>query len=113
MLKIECILRPDKVIDVKEALGNIGIHGITVTEAIGCGLQKGHINIEDLGSDVNLNFLPKTKFEMVILDEMLDKVVDAIIKSARTGAIGDGKIFVMPVMNAIRIRTGETGDKAI
>lgn len=113
MLKIECILRPNKVLEVKEALGNIGIKGVTVTEAIGCGLQKGRLNNDDWDTEFNLNFLPKTKLEMVVLDNMLDKVVDTITKSAWTGAIGDGKIFVYPVINAIRIRTGESGENAI
>lgn len=113
MMKIECIVRPNKVIEVKEALGSVGISGITVTEAIGCGLQKGHLNSDEWDAEYNLNFLPKTKFEMVVKDDMVDRVVDVIIKSARTGAIGDGKIFVYPVSNAIRIRTGETGVKAL
>jgi nitrogen regulatory protein P-II 1 len=113
MMKIECILRPSKVVEVKEALGNIGINGITVTEAIGCGLQKGHANYNDWDLEFNINFLPKTKFEMVVMDKMVDRVVDTIIECARTGAIGDGKIFIYPIIDAIRIRTGETGEKAI
>ena len=117
MTKIECILRPNKVLEVKDALGKIGINGMTVTEAIGCGLQKGHsdiLDIEDWDSEFNsIALLPKTKIEMVVSDEMLDKVIDVIIAAARTGEIGDGKIFTYPIKNAIRIRTGETGDKVI
>ena len=117
MTKIECILRPNSMLKVKEALGKIGINGMTVTEAIGCGLQKGHANtdidIEDWDSEFNITLLPKTKLEMVVSDENVDKVVDIIIESARTGEIGDGKIFIYPVIDAIRIRTGERGDKVI
>lgn len=113
MTKIECILRPSKIMEVKIALGNIGINGMTVTEAIGCGLQKGHSDMDNWDTELNINLLPKTKIEMVVLDEVVDKVIDIIIESARTGDIGDGKIFTYPVSNAIRIRTGEKGDKAL
>lgn len=113
MTKIECILRPSKILEVKDALGNIGISGMTVTEAIGCGLQKGHTDIDDWNTEYNITLLPKTKIEMVVMDEMVDEVVNVIIKAARTGDFGDGKIFTYPIGNAIRIRTGETGEKAI
>ena len=114
MTKVECILRPNKVLEVKDALGNIGIDEITVTEVIGCGLQKGHTNYDDWDTEfIDINFLPKTKFEMIVRDEIVDKVIDVIIECARTGAIGDGKIFVYPIIDAIRIRTGESGEKAI
>ena len=113
MMKIECILRPNKILDVKNALGNIGINGMTVTEAIGCGLQKGHSDIDSWDTELNINLLPKTKIEMVVLDEIVDKVIEVIIAAARTGDIGDGKIFTYPISNAIRIRTGENGDKAL
>ncbi len=113
MTKIECIIRPGKMVEVKEALGKVGIHGMTVTEAIGCGLQKGHTETgwnTELG---NITLLPKTKLELIVRDEMVDAVVQAIIGAARTGEIGDGKIFTYPVGNAIRIRTGEAGDAVL
>ena len=113
MTKIECIIRPDKILDVKTALGNIGINGMTVTEAIGCGLQKGHIDVDDWNTELNIALLPKIKVEMVVIDEVVDKVTEVIIEAARTGELGDGKIFTYPIGNAIRIRTGEKGDKAI
>lgn len=111
MVKVECILRPEKIADVKDALTDLGVHGMTVTEVIGCGLQKGHT--ENWNTELNINLLPKTKIEIVVPDEMVGKVTETIIKAAKTGEIGDGKIFTWPVSNAIRIRTGETGDKAI
>ena len=111
MFKVECILRPNKVADVKDALTDLGVHGMTVTEVIGCGLQKGHT--ENWNTELNINLLPKTKIEIVVPDDLVDKVTDTIIKAAKTGEIGDGKIFTWPISNAIRIRTGETGDKAI
>ena len=113
MTKIECILRPNKILEVKDALGNIGINGMTVTEAIGCGLQKGHLDIDNWNTEYNITLLPKTKIEIVVVDDMVDKVLDVIIKVARTGEIGDGKIFTYPIGNAIRIRTGETGETAL
>jgi nitrogen regulatory protein P-II 1 len=112
MTKIECILRPNKILEVKDALGRLGINGLTVTEAIGCGLQKGHTDA-DWNTEFNITLLPKTKVEMVVLDSMVDEVVSIIIKAARTGEIGDGKIFTYPISNAIRIRTGEMGETAI
>lgn len=111
MVKIECILRPEKIAEVKDALTDLGVHGMTVTEVIGCGLQKGHT--ENWNTELNINLLPKTKVEIVVPDDVVDQVTAAIIRAAKTGEIGDGKIFTWPVSNAIRIRTGETGDKAI
>lgn len=113
MTKIECIVRPNKIVDIKNAMGKIGINGMTVTEVIGCGLQKGHTEGQDWNTELNINLLPKTKIEMVVRDSMVDEVVQVIIKAARTGDIGDGKIFTYPMGNAFRIRTGETGEKAI
>lgn len=113
MTKIECILRPEKIAEVKDALGKLGINGMTVTEAIGCGLQKGHSDELNWNTELNINLLPKTKVELVVSDQMVDQVINAVINVARTGEIGDGKIFTYPVGNAIRIRTGETGDQAI
>lgn len=112
MTKIECILRPEKISEVRRVLGSLGIKGMTVTEVIGCGLQKGHTR-DDWNSEYNINLLPKTKIEMVVSDGVVDKVVEAVIKISRTGEIGDGKIFTYPLGNAIRIRTGETGENAI
>lgn len=113
MTKIECILRPNKILEVKDALSSIGVTGMTVTEAIGCGLQKGHFDVDNWNDEFSVTLLPKTKIEMVVSDSIVQDVIDVIIKSARTGEIGDGKIFTYPVQNAIRIRTGETGDDAI
>ena len=113
LTKIECILRPNKILEVKDALGGIGITGMTVTEAIGCGLQKGHLDIDNWDTEYNITLLPKTKIEIVVLDSIVDKVIEVIIKAARTGEIGDGKIFTYPVENAVRIRTGESGETAL
>jgi nitrogen regulatory protein PII len=112
MTKIECILRPNKLIEVKNALGKLGIHGMTITEAIGCGLQRGHSEL-DWNDEYDINLLPKTKVEVVVADELVDEVIKVIVQAARTGEIGDGKIFVYPIANTIRIRTGEAGDSAI
>ena len=112
MTKIECILRPDRILEVRNVLGNLGIKGMTVTEAIGCGLQKGHTR-DNWNTEFNINLLPKTKIEMVVSDCMVDEVIKSIIEISRTGEIGDGKIFTYPIGNAIRIRTGETGENAI
>lgn len=111
MTKIECILRPNKIMEVKNALGRLGINGMTVTEVIGCGLQKGHMDVEP--DEFGINLLSKTKVEMVVTDAVVDEVLKVIIEAAHTGEIGDGKIFTYPVGNAIRIRTGETGENAI
>jgi nitrogen regulatory protein P-II 1 len=112
MTKIECILRPERILDVRKVLGSFGIKGMTVTEVIGCGLQKGHTR-NNRNTEFNINLLPKTKIEMVVSDIMVDEVIKAIIKISRTGEIGDGKIFTYPIGNAVRIRTGETGENAI
>ncbi|MGB9802187.1 MAG: P-II family nitrogen regulator [Desulfofundulus sp.] len=112
MTKIECIIRPGKLEDVKDALGRFGIHGMTVTQVIGCGLQKGRTEVYR-GTEYSINLLPKIKVEIVIADKFVDEVVKLVTEAARTGEIGDGKIFTYPVENAIRIRTGETGESAI
>jgi nitrogen regulatory protein P-II 1 len=112
MKKIEAIIKPFKLDEVKEALQEIGLQGITVIEAKGFGRQKGHTELYR-GAEYVVDFLPKVKLEVVLGDEMLDKAVDAIQKAAKTGRIGDGKIFISTVEEAIRIRTGETGAAAI
>jgi nitrogen regulatory protein P-II 1 len=112
MKKIEAIIKPFKLDEVKEALQEIGLQGITVLEAKGFGRQKGHTELYR-GAEYVVDFLPKVKIEVVLSDEMLDKAVDAIQKAAKTGRIGDGKIFISNIDNAIRIRTGETGGDAI
>jgi len=112
MKKIEAIIKPFKLDEVKEALQESGLQGITVVEAKGFGRQKGHTELYR-GAEYVVDFLPKVKVELVIADEMVDKAVEAIQKAAKTGRIGDGKIFISTVENAIRIRTGETGDEAI
>ena len=112
MKKIEAIIKPFKLDEVKEALHEIGIQGITVTEAKGFGRQKGHTELYR-GAEYVVDFLPKLKLEVVLEDERLEAAVEAIQKAARTGRIGDGKIFVFNVEEAIRIRTGETGADAI
>jgi nitrogen regulatory protein PII len=112
MKKIEAIIKPFKMEDVKEALAEIGIEGMTVTEVKGFGRQKGHTEIYR-GSEYTVDFLPKVKFEIVLPDERIQKAVDVIVKSAKTGKIGDGKVFVLPIEEAIRIRTEEHGDNAI
>ena len=112
MKKIEAIIKPFKLDDVKEALQEIGIQGITVTEARGFGRQKGHTELYR-GAEYVVDFLPKVKIEVVVEDNMVDKVVDAIITAAHTGRIGDGKIFVHNIEQVIRIRTGESGVEAL
>jgi nitrogen regulatory protein P-II 1 len=112
MKKIEAIIKPFKLEDVKEALAEIGIEGMTVTEVKGFGRQKGHTEIYR-GSEYTVDFLPKVKFDLVVADDRVDKALQAIIKSAKTGKIGDGKIFVTHIEEAIRIRTEERGDKAV
>jgi nitrogen regulatory protein P-II 1 len=112
MKKIEAIIKPFKLDEVKEALQEIGLQGITVTEARGFGRQKGHTELYR-GAEYVVDFLPKVKIEVVVEDNMVDKVVEAIIAAARTGRIGDGKIFIMPMEEIIRIRTGEKGADAI
>lgn len=112
MKKIEAIIKPFKLDDVTDALQEAGVTGITVTEAKGFGRQKGHTELYR-GAEYVVDFLPKIKIEVVIDDPMLDKVVEAILTAAKTGRIGDGKIFISEVAEAIRIRTGETGKEAI
>ena len=112
MKKIEAIIKPFKLEEVKDALGEIGIEGMTVTEVKGFGRQKGHTEIYR-GSEYTVDFLPKLKIEVVVNDQQVDPAVTAIVKSAKTGKIGDGKVFVWSIENAIRIRTEEKGDKAI
>jgi len=112
MKKIEAIIKPFKLDEVKEALHEVGIKGITVTEAKGFGRQKGHTELYR-GAEYVVDFLPKVKVEVVVGDELLPKVIETIQGSASTGRIGDGKIFVTPVTEAVRIRTGERGEEAI
>jgi len=112
MKKIEAIIKPFKVDEVKEALREVGVEGMTVIEAKGFGRQKGHTEIYR-GSEYTVDLLPKIKIEVVVPDARLDDVVAAIVKTAKTGKIGDGKVFVIPVEEVIRIRTDEKGDKAI
>ena len=112
MTKIECIIRPGKLEDVKEALGRFGIQGMTVTQVIGCGLQKGRKEVYR-GTEYSINLLPKVKGEIVVADKHVEEIVDIIVKAARTGEIGDGKIFTYKIDNAVRIRTGESGESAI
>ena len=112
MKKIEAIIKPFKLDDVKDALHEVGVSGITVTEVKGFGRQKGHTEIYR-GSEYTVDFLPKMKLEIVLPDHLTDSAVDAIVKAARTGKIGDGKVFVSPIENAVRIRTEETGDSAV
>jgi len=110
--KIEAIIKPFKLDEVKEALHEIGVSGITVTEAKGFGRQKGHTELYR-GAEYVVDFLPKVKLEAVVEDAMADRVVEAIANAAKTGRIGDGKIFVVPVEKAVRIRTGELDEAAI
>jgi nitrogen regulatory protein P-II 1 len=112
MKKIEAIIKPFKLEEVKDALGEIGIEGMTVTEVKGFGRQKGHTEIYR-GSEYTVDFLPKIKVELVVADGQVDGAVSAIVKSAKTGKIGDGKVFVSGVDQAIRIRTEEKGDSAV
>jgi nitrogen regulatory protein P-II 1 len=112
MQKVEAIIKPFKLDEVKEALNAIGIQGITVSEVKGFGRQKGHTELYR-GAEYVVDFLPKIKLEVVVSDDMVSKVVDAIQSSANTGRIGDGKIFVLQVLEAVRIRTGDRGDEAI
>jgi nitrogen regulatory protein P-II 1 len=112
MKKIEAIIKPFKIEEVKDALSELGIEGMTVTEVKGFGRQKGHTEIYR-GSEYTVDFLPKIKLELVLADSGVEAAIKAITESAKTGKIGDGKVFVLPVENAIRIRTGETGDQAV
>ncbi|HXG68712.1 MAG TPA: P-II family nitrogen regulator [Blastocatellia bacterium] len=112
MKKIECIIRPHLLDAVKNALQEIGVVGMTITEAKGFGRQKGHTETYR-GSEYKVDFLPKIKIEVVLPLEMVDLAIDAIMQNARTGKFGDGKIFVLPVEEVIRIRTGERGEQAL
>ncbi|MCX7872536.1 MAG: P-II family nitrogen regulator [Verrucomicrobiae bacterium] len=112
MKKIEAIIKPFKLEDVKEALTALGIEGMTVIEVKGFGQQKGHTEIYR-GSEYTIDFLPKIKIELVVPDTLVNSAVEVILKSAKTGKIGDGKIFVTSVENAFRIRTGESGEQAV
>ncbi len=112
MKKIEAIIKPFKLDEVKEALHEVGLQGITVLEAKGFGRQKGHTELYR-GAEYVVDFLPKVKLEIICTDDMVDRAVEAIVNAARTGRIGDGKIFVSAVEEVIRIRTGERGESAI
>ena len=112
MKKIEAIVKPFKLDEVREALSEIGVTGLTVTEVKGFGRQKGHTELYR-GAEYVVDFLPKVKVEVVVGDALVDKAMDAIVKAARTGKIGDGKIFVLDVGQVVRIRTGETGEDAV
>ena len=112
MKKIEAVIKPFKLDEVREALSEIGVTGLTVTEVKGFGRQKEHTELYR-GAEYVVDFLPKIKMELVVADNLLDACIEAIVKSARTGKIGDGKIFVTPVEQVIRIRTGETGEAAV
>ena len=112
MKKIEAIIKPFKLDEVREALSEIGVSGLTVTEVKGFGRQKGHTELYR-GAEYVVDFLPKIKVEVVVTDDRVAQVVDVIMETARTGKIGDGKIFVLPVEQVVRIRTGETGEAAV
>jgi nitrogen regulatory protein P-II 1 len=112
MKKIEAIIKPFKLDEVREALSDIGVTGLTVSEVKGFGRQKGHTELYR-GAEYVVDFLPKLKIEIVIADELLETALDAIVKAARTNKIGDGKIFVLPIEQVVRIRTGETGEAAV
>ena len=112
MKKIEAVIKPFKLDEVKEALHEVGLQGITVIEAKGFGRQKGHTELYR-GAEYVVDFLPKVKIEVVCEDDVVERAVEAIVNAARTGRIGDGKIFITPVEDVIRIRTGERGDDAI
>jgi nitrogen regulatory protein P-II 1 len=112
MKKVEAVIKPFKLDEVREALAEAGCSGLTVTEVKGFGRQKGHTELYR-GAEYTVDFLPKVKVEVVMADELVDKAIDAIVKAARTGKIGDGKIFVTDVPQVVRIRTGETGENAV
>ena len=112
MKKIEAIIKPFKTEAVKDALAAVGIEGMTLSEVRGFGRQKGHSEIYR-GSEYTVDFLPKVKVEVVLADEMVDKAVSVVVGAAKTGKIGDGKVFVLPVEHAVRIRTEEIGEKAV
>ena len=112
MKKLECIIRPFKLEEVKESLSNVGVRGMTVSEVRGFGRSRGHTELYR-GSEYTIEFVPKLKIEIVVAEENVDKVVEAVQQAASTGKIGDGKIFVIPIDETIRIRTGERGPAAI
>lgn len=112
MKKIEAIIKPFKLEEVKDALSDLGIEGMTVSEVKGFGRQKGHTEIYR-GSEYTVDFLPKIKIEVVLADSLVENAVAAVVKAAKTGKIGDGKVFVYPIEDAVRIRTEEKGDKAV
>ena len=112
MKKVVAIIKPFKLDDVREAIADLGVQGITVTEVKGFGRQKGHTELYR-GAEYVVDFLPKVKLELAVADDALERVIEAIVNTARTGKIGDGKIFVYDLEQAIRIRTGETDDKAL
>jgi nitrogen regulatory protein PII len=112
MKKIEAVIKPFKLDDVKEALSGLGVQGMTVSEVKGFGRQKGHTEIYR-GSEYTVDFLPKIKIELVLADAQVSAAIDAIVKAAKTGKVGDGKIFVTAIENAVRIRTQETGEQAV
>lgn len=112
MKKVEAIIKPFKLDDVKDSLNKIGVQGITVTEVKGFGRQKGHTELYR-GAEYVVDFLPKVKIEVVVSETLLSEVLEVIMKSAQTGKIGDGKIFVLPIDDAVRIRTGERGEDAV
>lgn len=112
MKKIEAIIKPFKLDDVREAIAEVGITGMTVTEVKGFGRQKGHTELYR-GAEYVVDFLPKMRIEVVVTDEQVDPVVESIVKAANTGKIGDGKVFVSPIEQAVRIRTSEQGDQAL
>ncbi|ROH88433.1 P-II family nitrogen regulator [Pseudomethylobacillus aquaticus] len=112
MKKIEAVIKPFKLDEVREALSEIGVNGLTVTEVKGFGRQKGHTELYR-GAEYVVDFLPKIKVELVVADSLVESAMEAIIKAARTGKIGDGKIFVSSIEQVVRIRTGETGEQAV
>jgi nitrogen regulatory protein P-II 1 len=112
MKKIEAVIKPFKLDEVREALAEVGVTGLTVTEVKGFGRQKGHTELYR-GAEYVVDFLPKVKVDVVVVDNMVDQAIEAIVKAARTGKIGDGKIFVTTVEQVVRIRTGETNEAAI
>lgn len=112
MKKIEAIVRPHKMEDIREALHEIGVNGMTITEVKGIGRQKGHTETYR-GSEYEINFVPKIKLEVVAPDDQVQKIIGIIIKTAKTGEVGDGKIFLQPIEEAIRVRTEESGESAV